>query len=214
MNTFRSLIIFACFALSTSLFAQPNNLVGNLQFTIKNVSGQTWAVYVKPDNTIAPSTRTSVGSGQVTIVAPVDFTYANLKNVSGTWVENARVNGPVEATEKAYISFGFVIDEPKINLYPTEETLLFSFTTAAEFNGTFGLFENANDAFAVPNSYGSNPGNDFGMIDFGVAGGLQYYTYANNYGTAQGPAILANNQVKSQGQGQAKAKFVSEAAPK
>lgn len=210
MNTLRSLVTICFFAFATCIFAQPTDLVGNLNFTVKKLADQSYGVFVQPDETIAPSTRTTTGSGQVTLVAPINFTYANLEYYGGTWVENARVNGPIEAADKAYISFGFVTDNPKINLYPAEETLLFTFTTSEEFDGTFSLFENGNDAFAVPNSYGSNPGNDLGLIDFGVAGGMQYYTYAGNYGQTAPTAVLATDKEPSRSNDRVKAVFTSD----
>ena len=180
MNTLKSLIIFTLVSFSATLFAQPGNAIAALNFKVQKIDINTYGVFVQPDNSIVPSERTITGSGQVTIVAPVDFTYANLENFGGTWVENARVDAPVEAADKSYVSFGFVTDFPKIDLYPNNETLLFSFTTDATFEGTFDLIDNENDPFMAPNSYGNNPGNDLGVIDAGNQGGLQYYAYAGN----------------------------------
>jgi hypothetical protein len=182
MNTLRlPIAAILLFFTATFSFAQPE-YPGNLQFKLELMKdGKTWGVYVKPDHTISPSNKTRTGSGQVTIVAPVDFTYSSLKNFGGAWIENARVNAPVEASDKAYVSFGFVVEEPKINLFPNEETLLFSFTTSKEFVGKINLIDNNNDPFLPPNSYQSNPGNDLGVIDFG-SGEIVYYTYGANYG--------------------------------
>ena len=177
MNTLRFLFIITL-ACCTSIISAQN---GNLHFSLQQLPDMSWGVFVKPDKSINPSNRTAAGSGQVTIVAPVDFTYANLENVGGSWIENARVDAPQEATDKTYISFGFVNDNPRIELFPNEETLLFTFTTADAFNGTIALFENENDPFSVPNSVGTNPGNDLGMLDFGTGNGMQTYSYAGNY---------------------------------
>jgi hypothetical protein len=181
MNTLRTLsfIFIASFA-TAALSAQTTN--SSLEFKLQLLEDNlTWGVFVKPDNSIAPSTRTSTGSGQVTLVVPVGFAYDNLKNHGGTWIENARVNSPVEAPGKAYVSFGFVTDEPRIKLFSGEETLLFTFTCEAAYTNQIALFDNDNDPFAVPNSYESNPGNDLGVIDYGFSGGLAYYTYSKNY---------------------------------
>ncbi|GIV31594.1 MAG: hypothetical protein KatS3mg029_0945 [Saprospiraceae bacterium] len=166
--------------LTTILTAQPGNM-GGLQFKLQLIEGNTWGVFVRPMETIAPSANTSAGTGQVTLVAPSDFEYSNFVNHAGTWVQNARVNNPVEAPDKAYISFGFVMDEPKIMLYSYEETLLFTFEASSEYTGRISLFDNANDPFLPPNSYGSNPGNDLSIIDFGTGKGVVYYTYEGNY---------------------------------
>lgn len=195
MSTLQSIFIFALVSFTTILCAQPDNALKALNFKVQQIDQNTYGVFVKPEG-INPSERTITGSGQVTIVAPVDFTYSNLENYGGSWVENARVDAPVEATDKAYISFGFVTDFPKINIYPNEETLLFTFTTEEEFDGTFSLIDD-NDPFMTPNSYGTNPGNDLGIIDAGVQGGLQYYAYAGNYEGDKAQAVFANNKTKT-----------------
>ena len=193
MNTLRFFFALSLVTLTTTLFSQSNNTSNSLLFTIKLMPDQSYGVFVKPDNNILPSNRTATGSGQVTIVAPVDFTYANLENYGGTWVENARVDAPAEASDKSYVSFGFVTDEPKIQLYPNEETLLFTFTTDA-IEGTFELIDNETDPFVTPNSRNTNPGNDLGIIDFGTNGGLKYYAYANNYVSDHAVLVSKNNK--------------------
>lgn len=184
MKTFITLTICILTFFATSFVsAQSGNVLSSLEFKLQQLSDGTYGVYVKPDHTIVPSKKTQTGTGQVTLVVPTGFTYSNFKNISGTWVENARVTSPAEATNNAYVSFGFVVDNPRIKLFPNEETLLFTFECNATFNGQIALFDNENDPFMTPNSYGSNPGNDLGMIDTGVGGGMVYYTYARNYST-------------------------------
>jgi hypothetical protein len=178
MKTFAT-IIFAFFFATTFVAAQ--DLQNGLEFKIQLLDNGSYGVFVQPDHTIAPSSKTQTGSGQVTIVVPTGFEYNNLMNVAGTWVENARVDAPVEAADQSYISFGFVVDNPRIQLFPNEETLLFTFTADAAFAGQVELFDNENDPFMTPNSYGSNPGNDLGVIDLGAKGGVAYYAYARNY---------------------------------
>lgn len=209
MNTLRSIFFLACFSITFAAFAQAPDMQGNLKFSFQKISDQTWGVFVLPDESLTPSSRTTMGTGQVTLVAPVDFTYANLENKGGTWVENARVNGPVEAFDKAYISFGFVTDNPKLNLFPNEESLLFTLEIDEEYEGMIALFENGNDPFSVPNSFESNPGNDITVIDYGTQGGLQYYSYAENYHqTNRAPSLLAKNNVTNKKK--AKAVFASD----
>ena len=209
MNTLQSVLVLACFSFSITAIAQPTDLKGNIQFSFQKISGQTWGVYVLPDQSISPSNRTTTGSGQVTLVAPVDFTYSNLKNWGGTWVENARVDGPIEAYDKAYVSFGFVTDNPKLNLFPNGKSLLFTIDIPVEHEGHISLFENGNDPFSVPNSFESNPGNDIGIIDYGVKGGIQFYSYSNNsISENQAPAIFAKNEKQGKKK-KAKAIFTS-----
>lgn len=164
--------------------AQNSDIQSSLEFKIQLLSDNgTYGVFVKPDHTISPSGKTQTGSGQVTLVTPTGFDYKNLKNHSGTWVENARVDSPMEAVGKSYVSFGFVVDNPRIKLFPNEETLLFTFTCDPSCVGQINLFNNENDPFATPNSYDSNPGNDLGVIDLGTSNGMVFYTYARNYST-------------------------------
>ena len=183
MNTFRNFAIIIFSFLATTIVS-AQDLQSGLEFKIQLLdNATTFGVFVKPDHTIAPSSKTQTGSGQVTIVVPTDFAYSNFKNVSGTWVENARVDSPMEAAGKSYVSFGFVVDNPRIQLFPNEETLLFTFTADADFAGQVVLFDNVSDPFATPNSFGSNPGNDLGVVDMGAKGGMAYYAYARNYNT-------------------------------
>ena len=183
MKTFRNFAVIL-FSFCATTFAAAQDMQSSLEFKIQLLSDNvTYGVFVKPDFTISPTSKTQTGSGQVTLVTPTNFSYSNFKNLAGTWVENARVDAPTEATNKSYVSFGFVVDNPRIQLFPNEETLLFTFTTDAAFNGQIALFNNENDPFMTPNSYGSNPGNDLGMVDLGTKGGMAYYTYARNYST-------------------------------
>lgn len=184
MKTFRTLTFcLLAFLTLNTVSAQSSELKSSLEFKIQLLSDGTYGVFVKPDHTISPSSKTQTGAGQVTLVTPTDFSYSNFKNLAGTWVENARVDAPVEASDKSYVSFGFVVDKPRIQLFPNEETLLFTFTCDPAFAGQIALFDNENDPFMTPNSYGSNPGNDLGMVDFSANGEIVYYTYARNYST-------------------------------
>ncbi len=198
MNTLSTLsisilVFFAAFNLS----AQSSDHIKSLEFKLQLMEdNSTWGVFVKPDNSISPSGRTMTGSGQVTLVVPAGFSYSNFKNHGGTWAENARVNNPIEAPGMAYVSFGFITDEPRINLFPNGETLLFTFTCDAMSFGNIALIDNENDPFVAPNSFNSNPGNDLGVIDLGNPDGMLYYIYARNYGgdhRAANTEVLASN---------------------
>ena len=197
MNTLKFTCFLFFFSFTTISFAQPDYATKALNFKLQQIGPNVYGVFLKANNSVLPSERTAAGSGQVTLVAPIDFDYSNLEYHAGTWVENARVNGPEEATGNAYISFGFVTDYPKINISSDEETLLFSFTINENLKGTFSLFENKVDLFAAPNSHGSNPGNDIGIIDAGTQGGLQYYAYAGNYEAYGAQAIFTSNNKKN-----------------
>ena len=192
--TFISFILLGNF----QLCAQSEIAVASMNFKLKLMENQvTWGVYVVPGETIKPSKRSKTGTGQVTIVAPVGFTYSGFESSGGTWIENARVDGPMEAPDKAYISFGFVSDEPRIKYASGYETLLFTFISE-EPTAELSLIDNENDPFSTPNTYNSNPGNDLGVIDFDGNGNMLVYNYGNNLETEGnfGEAIFANKKAR------------------
>lgn len=180
MNTFRYIIASLVLLLNISLNAQTENASADMNFTLKLMEDNTtWGVFVVPGESIAPSKKSTTGAGQVTIVAPTGFAYVGLENYGGTWIENARVDSPMESPDYAYISFGFVSDEPRIRYAAGKETLLFSFVPE-DVTAEISLFDNENDPFSTPNTYGSNPGNDLGVIDFDRNGGVLVYAYGHN----------------------------------
>ena len=174
--------IYVFFLLFSPIFASANNFPSssNLYLELKEISEHEWGVFVNHDNTIKENDLLHTGSGQITLVAPAGFTYYQFKNHGGTWVENAKVTSPSEAKGRCYISFGFVMDHPKIQLITHEATLLFSFKTDPIYFGHFQLFENDVDPFDTPNSFGTNPGNDLGMMAKTDAQEIKYLLYAHN----------------------------------
>ncbi len=217
MNTFRTIIASFALLLSFQLSAQMENAIADLYFKLKLMDDNTsWGVFVVPGESIKPTKRSNTGAGQVTIVTPAGFVYAGLENFGGSWVENARVDSPMEAPNNAYISFGFVSDEPRIKYSAGKETLLFTFIPE-DANAIISLIDNVNDPFAAPNTYGSNPGNDLGVIDFGHADGTQVYNYGANLDTENNnkKAIFASQKPEEtkQNEGQYKVLFASEKIP-
>lgn len=215
MKNFRFTFISLALLLALQLNAQNEKTVANMNFKLKLMEDQvTWGVFVVPSECIAPTKRSKTGSGQVTIVAPVGFAYAGFESIGGTWVENARVDGPMEAPEKAYISFGFVSDEPRIKYAVGSETLLFTFIPE-ETTNELSLIDNENDPFSTPNTYSSNPGNDLGVIDFDKNGNMLVYRYGGNLemeGNSD-QAIFANKkatQTEERNEAEFKVIFASE----
>ncbi len=147
--------------------------------------GVTYGVYVRPNNTINPTSVTSTGTGQITLVVPSGFTFADFTSVSGSWVPNATVVAPIENPGFDYISFGFSLDLPQIIYQSGTETLLFTLRRTSACAGSVKLIDNNTDPFAnpLPNSIGSNPGNDLSVFDFG--NGFETFFYSGNYGSAQ-----------------------------
>lgn len=128
-----------------------------------------WGVFVTPDKGYSPSLNTAVGSGQVTVVAPAGTEFHNFKTFSGIWAQNAYVHAPKENPGKDYVSFGFVKDDPAIELQAGEETLLFTF---AEKKGAcldaLYLIEEGDPFMVFPNSAHANPGNEISLFDVGA----------------------------------------------
>lgn len=214
MNTYRSIAVAFAFCVPLLCTAQFTDLVSDLNFSLEPLEDQeTWGVYVIPGPSIQPSKRATTGTGQVTLVASLDFYYTNFQNHAGTWEENARVNGPMEAPDHAYVSFGFVVDEPRVKLISSEKTLLFSFVPTT-YEAKFSLFDNVNDPFATPNTYGTNPGNDLGIIDFDSDNNLVAYGYGKNLENRNSPAPVLTKLPGTQGTqhpfGEAKAVLASE----
>lgn len=196
MNSIRYTFVSLAFFLSFQLAAQMDNAIADLNFKLQLMDdNKTIGLFVVPGSSANISKKANTGSGQVTLVAPVGFSYAGLKNYSGTWVENARVDGPMESPDKAYISFGFVADEPRIKYEAGKEVLLFSFVPD-DSDAAISLIDNVNDPFSAPNTYGSNPGNDLGVIDFDRDGNMLVFAYGKNLDQPkeQPRAVFANNK--------------------
>ncbi len=142
--------------------------------------GTRWGVYVKPQTGTNPTTNTITGSGQVTLVAPLNFDVIDFTPVSGNWANNATINGPIENPSKTYISFGLVADQPKIVYSSTAPTLLFTFKKLSSVcPDELYLIENGVDPLdQLPNSVNINPGNELTVFD---SGNGFIYSYGENY---------------------------------
>ena len=158
-----------------------------LYMTVQLLEDGCWGVFVEPIG-INPG-ETITGSGQVTLIFPIDFDWSGLTSVNGLWQAHATVVGPLEAPDLQFVSFGLVQAEPNypIVYVPGQETLLFAFCNdGEECPASMELIDcNAGNSeehpFCPPNSYNSNPGNDLSAIDFGP-GGVSFYNFAGLYG--------------------------------
>lgn len=138
-----------------------------------------WGVFARLEDGASINTYNIVGSGQVTILAPVGMSFTDMNSVSGEWVQNAYINAPEENPETDYISFGLVSNDPEIMLLPEQETLLFTFKKKQEACPAFLSLINNNDPMAIyPNSANSNAGNDLSVMDPLT---MQVYGFARNY---------------------------------
>ncbi|RME01650.1 MAG: hypothetical protein D6816_12045, partial [Bacteroidetes bacterium] len=154
-------------------FAQLELRVGKLS------DGETYAVYVQPDSTISPSGSTITGTGQITLVVPAGFTYSNFTNVSGIWSINSVVHSPIENPDYDYISVGLSVDNG-ISYASGMETMLFKLKRTSDCNGEVHLIADDDPFNILPNSVGTNPGNDLSVIDIGTPG-LPSYFYTGIY---------------------------------
>ncbi|MCB0522502.1 MAG: hypothetical protein H6577_10505 [Lewinellaceae bacterium] len=160
VKPFRAWALFAALFFSAPVFSQIDFKLQWLQDSLA------WGVFATPSEGARISNFVIIGSGQATIVAPKGTMFANVKNFSGTWEQNARVDTPKENPGKDYISFGLVTADPPMQFIAGVETLLFTFTTkTGDCPETLGLIA-ANDPFnKVPNSANANPGNDISVLD-------------------------------------------------
>lgn len=147
--------------------------------------GDTYGVYVRTTGGLTPSVNTYTASGQVTLVAPLDFEFESLTSFHGAWISNATVTAPPENTNVQYISIGMQNDDPQIIYSSTDETLLFTFKnigSCPDFLYLIDCYDNGNnDPFCFPNSMQINSGNDLAVFDFGN-GNPSLYAVSGNYG--------------------------------
>lgn len=159
-KSFRMYVLFAALSSSFPVFSQIDFKLQWLQDSLA------WGVFATPSDGARVSNFVIIGSGQATIVAPKGTEFANLKNFSGTWEQNARINAPKENPNNDYISFGLISADPPMQFIAGVETLLFTFT---DKNGQcpekMGLITASDPFNKVPNSVNANPGNDISVLD-------------------------------------------------
>jgi len=164
------------------LFLAATHLQAQLFLTLKEMpQANVWGVFVQACDTISPTSQTITGGGQVTIVAKMGSVFSELTSISGAWDDNALVYSPEENPGMMYFTMGFVADMPAIVYTPGEETLLFTFKMTNQDGSPPYLIDNETDPFAqLPNSEGTNPGNDLSVVDFGKSP-LEFYNYSGLY---------------------------------
>ena len=164
-------------------------------------SDQRYHVYMYPGSLPSPN-RTL--SSQVTIKVPHatgndqfkvnELQSATLANV---WSDNSRVNAPPEDSKADYISFSVQTMDPASFPWKTgQEIEVFSFTNAGKCLGPVKLLNNADTFNNMPNSAGTNPGNQFTNAGWGSD---DTNNYAGNYGCEAVCSINANQDSDSDG---------------
>jgi pSer/pThr/pTyr-binding forkhead associated (FHA) protein len=162
--------------LATCLYATP--AISQINFKLQWLQDSTaWGVFATPDEGVSPSEYLIIGSGQVTLVAPPQMQFNNLKSFSGTWVQNSYVGTPIENPNKDYISFGLEQADPPMQFRAGEETLLFTFSSKeGECPDELYLMSNDDPFNVMPNSKNSNPGNDISILDPGNDKSLYFFS--------------------------------------
>ncbi|UOG93246.1 MAG: hypothetical protein L3K52_05805 [Candidatus Thiothrix sulfatifontis] len=179
--------------LSTPAAPLANNVYYRVDWS---KTDQRYHVYMYPGSTPTPNMSLT---SQVTLKMPhasgaesfkASAITSALKGI--TWTESSRVNAPKENTGVDYLSFTMNTSDVKAFQWQAGQELeVFSFANSGACMGAVALMDNANDPFNVlPNSTGTNPGNQFANLGWGAA---DSNNYAGNYGcpaTCTAPTVL------------------------
>lgn len=170
--------------LSTPAAPLANNVYYRVDW---NKDDQRYHVYMYPGSNPTPNMNLT---SQVTLKMPHasgadSFKVSNITSAlkGVTWTESSRVNAPKEDTSVDYLSFTMNPSDAKAFPWQAGKELeVFSFANSGACLGPVALIDNATDPFnALPNSTGTNPGNQFANLGWGTA---DSNNYAGNYGCA------------------------------
>lgn len=144
-----------------------------------------YAVYMTPDSTPKPDILLSA---QITLVVPhgaESGTSFSLENISSevqgvNWIDNSRVNAPSENPASDYISLAYYFSGSKIPPFgwtAGQEKKILTFTSNQGCVSGVKIIDNTDPFVHLPNSAGTNPGNDFMNIGWSTSN-----AYVGNYG--------------------------------
>ncbi|MBU0654042.1 MAG: cadherin [Gammaproteobacteria bacterium] len=185
-----------------TMMAMTSPVLANVQFRIAyEAASNEYVVYMKPDSTPSPDMALSA---QVTLVAPhatgaAHFGVGSIQSsVQGiNWANHSRVDAPAENPAADYLSFGLFYTggrPPAFGWAAGREKRIFSFKSPSGCIPGVALLGNSDPFSQLPNSVGTNPGNEFSNI-----GWLGGNAYTGNYGdsvtcggAAQPPAPTAS----------------------
>ncbi|OQX16245.1 MAG: hypothetical protein BWK73_04300 [Thiothrix lacustris] len=168
--------------LSTPAAPRPNSVYYRVDWSKID---QRYHVYMYPGSTPTPNMSLT---SQVTLKMPhasgdESFQASAITSpLNGiTWTESSRVNAPKENAGVDYISFTMNTSDVKAFQWQAAQELeVFSFANSGACVGSVALMDNSTDPFNVlPNSTGTNPGNQFANLGWGAA---DSNNYAGNYG--------------------------------
>ena len=137
---------------------QTINLFGQVDFKLDQKEDGTYVVKLVPNVNWEGKEAITV-TAQVTILTPPGLELSRMESVSGQWQNSGIFSKPIENPNASYMVFGLQsLATSQITYKEGEETVLFTFTTKGECNGTLYLME-ADDPFLAPNSLNVNVGN-------------------------------------------------------
>jgi len=183
---------------SLILFCTINSQAQIKLTMVDNLYAERFEIYALHENPDFPDTKSFIGTGQVTLVVNAKTKLANITNYNGTWVLNAEALRPEENSTKDYLSFGFA-DYTEVQISGFQPTLLF----AVEYSkaGEAHIVEMDDPFVQIPNSLGSNPGNELSIANF--ENGMEVMRYAGTYEACSPsplPCELAEMQMAKNGQ--------------
>ena len=145
-----------------------------------------YAVYMTPDSTPSPD---MLLSAQVTVVVPhgTSTKHFDISNISSTitgvnWADNSRVDAPKENTTADYISLSYYFSGSKVPAFgwiAGQEKKVFTFSSNLGCVAGVKLIDSKDPFNQLPNSAGTNPGNDFLNVGWKATN-----AYVGNYGNA------------------------------
>ncbi|MCC6727492.1 MAG: T9SS type A sorting domain-containing protein [Saprospiraceae bacterium] len=175
----RWLMAIACFVPSF-LFSQQA-----LKFKLQLMpDGQSWGVYLKPDDSINPSLNTMTVSAQAVVVTPLYYDISNLQSIAGSWVISDVVDGTQYDPDNTFTAIGLVADNPRITIQKGVETLLFTFQGD---NGCIQGIRLIEPTDFDPNGFlDANARNEIGVFDLATGG---VYDFSSTYATASADCL-------------------------
>ncbi|QTR50404.1 cadherin [Candidatus Thiothrix anitrata] len=188
MNAIRNTLTRAAQVITFSALAVASvNATAAVKFRVGfDAASNQYAVYMTPDSVPSPD---MLLSAQVTLVVPhaTDAKRFNVENISSNipginWVDHSRVDAPKENQAADYISLGYYFSGTKVSPFgwvAGQEKQILTFTSTQGCVAGVKLID-SKDAFnQLPNSAGTNPGNDFLNIGWKMTN-----AYIGNYGDA------------------------------
>ena len=156
-----------------------------------DASAAQYAIYMTPDSIPAPDFSVAA---QVTVKVPgimsnSDFPVENIQsNIEGaSWRLHSRADKPTEAPNASYLSFGMILDggtRPLFDWEPGKELKVFTFQSDSGCRSGLDLIGAADPFNQLPNSWNTNPGNNFTNLG---------WVSANNYNGRYGGAVSCLN---------------------